>query len=534
MAFIRVQNARRDGDGNIVGGSASIVESEYVSGGARCRQILREGLGRIVFMPDRRSGIFESKTRGLVHYDSSTGEFTDVDRGDPRVAGVASEPRVHTTFGDSFAMMELLKSCGILRILRNMAVGSDRLYEKMVCHTLHGMLRDGSRIGCDRFVESSFLSGVVNLTTGPLRTDSRYHADMGAYEMRVAFFRLFIEDMRARRPGFGRGCYVDSTPLPNSVTDLPMTRLCSHGLASTSTQARLVLVLDIRTGYPVWFEVIPGNVLDVSTINAVRDRVSNLFGVTVEDLVLDAGYVSKDVIGRFNRDSERGTLIARMPAKPGYGMDVIFEETRPLFSNAEYGFVRRDHTFFGIRLERGLFGSREFVYVYVDHENASSHYRAVRSKREGEYEAMTPAEKNRARYEGGFFALVSNIETSPDRMLDDYFGRTEIETAINTGKEYLELLPLNRHHEATVHGKMLQDVIVLIAYMMVRRRVLPTTRSVSDTIYDMRSVMCFRSGDDITVEHVNRQARESMALFGASAPAHISIAEYRRSMLFSV
>lgn len=147
---------------------------------------------------------------------------------------------------------------------------------------------------------------------------------------------------------------------------------------------------------------------------------------------------------------------------------------------------------------------------------------------------MTPAEKNRARYEDGFFAPASNNETSPDRMLDGYFGRTEIETAINTGKEYLELLPLNRHHEATVHGKMLQDVIVLIAYMMVRRRVLPTTRSVSDTICDIRSVMCFRSGDDITVKHVNRQARESMALFGASAPAHISIAEYRRSMLFSV
>lgn len=536
MAFIRVQNAKKDDRGNIIGGSASIVESVYQStGSSKCKQVLRESLGTIIFMENRHSGVFMSKTRGLIAYDSKTDEFLNVEEGDIRIENMEIiEPRIHTLFGDTFAMMEFLKTHRILNIFRNLALDNDILYEKMVCHTLHGLLRDGSRIGCDRFVERSFISNVISGKPSTMRTDSRYYSTMGSYEMKVEFFREFIKNMKLQVPGFGVGCYVDSTPLPNSITNLPMSRLCSHGLASTSTQMRLVFVLDIRTGLPVWFEIIPGNVLDLSTIMDVTERVSKLFGVTISDMVLDAGYVCKNVIKAYNRDNNADkTLIARMPAKKGYGVDDLFNETRRLFSNAKYGFVRQNHTYFGIRKEKELFGCREFVYVYLDDENASSHYKSYLQNHAEEYENMSMVDKNRIRYKGGFFTIVSNIETTPERLLDLYFGRTEIETAINTGKEYLELLPLNKHNEETIRGKLFQDIITLISYMMVRKVVSPTGRSVSDTIYDLQSVMCFRQGDDITVEYINKQAKETFDTFGISPPGHINIGKYKNSMYFS-
>lgn len=56
--FIRVQNAKKDGEGNIIGGSASLVKSTYTNtGSSPTKQTLVERLGTIVFMPDRRSGI---------------------------------------------------------------------------------------------------------------------------------------------------------------------------------------------------------------------------------------------------------------------------------------------------------------------------------------------------------------------------------------------------------------------------------------------------------------------------------------------
>lgn len=538
MVFIRIQNAKIDENGNIVGGSASIVESRYQKDGkSACKQVLKEGLGTIVYMENKRSGVFLSKTRGLIQYDADTGEFTRVDSDDPRVvaSGKTFETRIRTLFGDCDLVCRIMMDCGLMRILRNMAVDDETLLSKMICHTLHGVLRDGSRICCDRFIERSFISNMMDMPLSVLRTDTRYFETLGEYEFRVHFFKRFVQEMRSRIPGFGKGCYVDSTPLPNSISDLPTNRICSHGLDSVGVQTRLVLVLDIRTGLPVWFDLIPGNVLDLSTVMGVTEKVSRLIDIHIDDMVLDAGYVCRDLIDAYNRDDNPDkTLIARMPAKNGYGFENLFDDTHRLFSNAKYGFVRQGHTYFGIRKEIEIFGKREFAYVYVDHENASEYYKGYLFKDAEKYGAMSMREKNRIRYRGGFFVLVSNIDTEPDRMLDRYYGRTEIETVFNCGKEYVGMLPLSKQKEETVNGRIMQDMITLIVYMLIRKVTAPTGRSVSDYICDLQSSDCCRSdGDTLIVSAPNRQAKAAYELFGYRIPDKVGIREYRERMYLS-
>ncbi|MBR1871791.1 MAG: hypothetical protein IJ795_01100 [Bacteroidales bacterium] len=46
-------------------------------------------------------------------------------------------------------------------------------------------------------------------------------------------------------------------------------------MESTSVQTRLVLVLDEETELPVWYDIIPGNVLDISTIMTVVNPAPN-------------------------------------------------------------------------------------------------------------------------------------------------------------------------------------------------------------------------------------------------------------------
>ncbi len=73
MAFIRVQNLKRDGDGRVRSGSASVIDVAYDpdAKSGHSRQKVRESLGRVLWLSeDRRSGVFLSKTRGLVAYDA--------------------------------------------------------------------------------------------------------------------------------------------------------------------------------------------------------------------------------------------------------------------------------------------------------------------------------------------------------------------------------------------------------------------------------------------------------------------------------
>ena len=85
--------------------------------------------------------------------------------------------------------------------------------------------------------------------------------------------------MRRRHPDFGNGCYVDSTPLPNEAKDNPFNALCSHGVGHVAVQTRLVLVLDESTGLPVWYKLIPGNVLDVNTIRQMGEDLEDSLGI---------------------------------------------------------------------------------------------------------------------------------------------------------------------------------------------------------------------------------------------------------------
>ena len=123
---------------------------------------------------------------------------------------------------------------------------------------------------------------------------------MGDDQVRLSFFKNFIQFMRKKNPEFGKGCYVDSTPLPNQIENNPFNALCCHGLSSSEIQIRLILVLDEETGLPVWYGIIPGNLLDLSTVMTVVNDVALSLDIEIDSLVLDAGYVCEPLIETFH------------------------------------------------------------------------------------------------------------------------------------------------------------------------------------------------------------------------------------------
>ena len=99
--------------------------------------------------------------------------------------------------------------------------------------------------------------------------------------IKVRFFQTLLTEMRKENPEFGRGCYVDSTPLPGEAENNPFNALSNHGTGGAEMQSRLVLVLDIQTNIPLWFEIIPANVLDKSTLQSISADVKATLGVTI-------------------------------------------------------------------------------------------------------------------------------------------------------------------------------------------------------------------------------------------------------------
>ena len=236
----------------------------------------------------------------------------------------------------------------------------------MLCHILHGILKDGSRISCDNFIRKSFASYLFPDVPAPsLHSDTRFFGMLGDDHVKMSFFRTFVSAMQKKDPDFGKGCYVDSTPLPNDIDDNPFNALCCHGVAASEVMTRLILVLDEKSGLPVWdeksglpvwYDVIPGNVLDINTVMTVVNDVADSLGIEIESLVLDAGYISKELAGAFHIGTEK-TIIGRMPARKGYPYKTLYWEVRDLIGKGKYAFVRKHHAYFGFRKEIELFGN---------------------------------------------------------------------------------------------------------------------------------------------------------------------------------
>ena len=156
MAFIKAQKLVYDEEGQIVSGSASIVDTQYGNyGNYHAKHTVREKLGKVLYLSqDKKTGIFLSPTRGLIEYSSTTDSFQDVEKNDPRIrTGILfPEAEIHTVFADSYLLLNFLKKAGLVDILRQV-FPKNTDYERVLCHILHGILKDGSKISCDNFIE---------------------------------------------------------------------------------------------------------------------------------------------------------------------------------------------------------------------------------------------------------------------------------------------------------------------------------------------------------------------------------------------
>lgn len=352
---------------------------------------------------------------------------------------------------------------GLMEVLKEAFPESVDL-QRVHCHILHGILRNGSRITYDCFMEKSFASYILSeVPHASLRCDTTFFTMMGKDRNRLAFFNAFIKKMRNDHPEFGRYCYVDSTPLPNDIENNPFNALCSHDVEGAAIQTRMVLVLDEESGLPVWYNIMPGNVLDINTIMNVVNDIATSLETTINSLVLDAGYISKEVIHAFHNGTEK-TFIGRMPARRGFPFKTLYYEFRNSLDKGKYRFVRGGHVYFGKRKEVELFGEKVFAYVYVDKHNALLRERNYMLEHPEEYAEMKDKDKDCLAVRFGYFVLLSNKKLEPSELLTEYFGRTDIEGVIKTSKEYLVLLPLSKWTVETVRRKIFSDIINTIIF----------------------------------------------------------------------
>ena len=196
MAFIKVQKLVRDEKGNIVSGSAAVMDTIYGSFGSyHAKHTVRERLGKVISLSaDGKSGVFISPVRGLVEYDAVADSFKPIEKNDARLEGedLFPEPNTHTVFGDSYLLLKFLEKLLYLALLRDVFQENEQ-YERVLAHILYGILKDGSRITADNFISKSFASYILpDVAVSTLKSDTRFFALLGDDSTKMSFFKAFV------------------------------------------------------------------------------------------------------------------------------------------------------------------------------------------------------------------------------------------------------------------------------------------------------------------------------------------------------
>ncbi len=134
-------------------------------------------------------------------------------------------------------------------------------------------------------------------------------ADIGSEDAKRSFFREYIKFLEAFSPspaseGIDDGILIDSSGLPNAV-HFPLAEVNNHN-GVISQEVRLIYVVQQRTGLPLFFRYVAGNVIDVSTITrTIAELKAN--GVNTKFAILDAGYYTE--VNAENENTFRGPLM---------------------------------------------------------------------------------------------------------------------------------------------------------------------------------------------------------------------------------
>ena len=526
-------------------GSASIVGNVYAARKSKkghCQHPTIEKLGRVVWLaPDKRSGIFLSPTRGLVEYNVVDDVFNEVKPNEKRIEGTGLVPALveRTHFGDAYLAFSILNSTGVLSVLQNVFLENAE-YERAICHIMHSLIKNGSRISCAEFIQQSAISYAIHdISIKTLDRDSAFFHALGDFNVKLRFFRAYIAYMRKTFPRFGTGCYLDSTPLPNNITDNPFNAFSSHGTGGPEKQTRLVLILDIESNKPVWFDFIQGNKLDHQTIDDVCEQLEIHLEIDVNIFILDAGYACRELFDRYNITSstyvdENGTvyernMIARMPEKPGYPYGDMYQKHKKMFLDSEYHIVRNEHTYFAIRVDDvKILGYPEYVYTYVDLQQALALNQQYRATHPAEWQKYTKEEKDWLTVKDGLFNLISPQKKTPEEILDEYLGRATIESIFKTPKEYLSLLPLKMWTVDRIRGKVLCDVITTICYLDIQNYVGKLQITIPRMWVSMSGLVCSRDTNNklLCVSTPNAQIREAFETLHVPLPGHVSYEDF--------
>ncbi|MGC8730025.1 MAG: IS1634 family transposase [Candidatus Micrarchaeia archaeon] len=185
---------------------------------------------------------------------------------------------------------------------------------------------------------------------------SDFFRKIGNEELYQNFFKEYISKISRSQ----NGIIIDTTSLPNQI-HIPLTSWGRSG-EEIDKQIRFLLVVDRKSSLPIFFRTLPGNIVDVSSLQNTKEELKQ-YGVKNTFVCTDAGFFSEDNIKDLYANNI--DFLMRLPAVRTLYKELIHTEVvgiESLHNGVKYGkrglFIKQK------KVE--LFGKEVYAYIILD------------------------------------------------------------------------------------------------------------------------------------------------------------------------
>jgi transposase len=417
---------------------------------------------------------------------------------DDGVIQTPSTEKLQLDFGDTFLLNEFIKQKDIYSILAEVFSDCNELLP-LIFYRLcsQSAMHNASTWASGNY--ASLISKKANLSSQSI---SRVLKHLGDERTQRMFFKQYL----AKTNHADSAIIIDATSLPNNSH--VGFNAWGYDDGGVGKQLRMLCVLDGKTKLPLFYRYLPGNMLDISTLQTTVAELS-LMGVKISCALLDAGYFSETNVNELYE--QKINFLTRMPKSRTIYKDLILQHSRDLES-LKYATKYGERAIFIKCKAINLYGHKAYAYMVLDPIRKGKELQKLVMDHlaESEIEPINVAGC-------GVMVLVSSTKISPHDVVSSYYARQAVEQVFGFYKDDLQLLPLRAHSDETIRGYLFLLFITLIIFIELRTA-LDGKLTVEQALLITRNLKCKIFDDKIVVAELTKRQKETFTLCDVIVP----------------
>ena len=412
-------------------------------------------------------------------------------------------------FGDSYTINNCLEETGFISFIKEIfKEKSESLLALLAYKLCHG----SAMAYANKWLEGNYAKILYKNANISSQRISDLFKDFGNENLQRKFFKEYISNYAPSKSGI----IIDVTSLPNQI-HIPLSAWGIHG-EEIDKQIRFLLVVDKDTHLPLFFRILPGNIVDVSALEKTLEELKK-YNVKSNFVCLDAGFFSEDNIKDFYE--RKIDFLTRLPSSRIIYKQLIEEEIPKIESGkniVRYG----KRGLFIKQKEIELFGKKAFAHIVLDPQRKGRETSKLILETIDEKSLHDEDELDYSLMKRGVMILVSSSEISKEEVVKIYYLRQTAENLFGFSKDDLGLLPLRVHSEEALRGFLFIQFLTLVAFIQLRNK-LGNEFTVEEALLILRNLKCKIYDNDGIVGELTRPQKDISEKFNILMPKRVGI-----------